>query len=96
MLCLRAGVSAISQEDEQLVLLSEGLAQLESQKGTSMGSPSGPLQGQPMGRHELQRRLGPGLRVGTRQIWLPLGAEDRWQSELLRVLRKLAEIVVDR
>jgi len=80
MLCLRAGISAISEEDGNLVLLSEGMAQLGEQMGPQKA------------RHDLQRRLGPGLRVGTRRIWLPLAGGDEWQGELLRVIRKLADL----
>jgi transcription-repair coupling factor (superfamily II helicase) len=70
ILCLRAGVSAISQQDEELALQNEALAGVD--------------------RKELQRRLGPGTRVGLRQLWLPMSGGTGWQEPLLRVLRTMA------
>ena len=70
ILCLQAGVSAISQQEEELALQSEALAGVD--------------------RKELQRRLGPGTRVGLRQLWLPMSGGTGWQEPLLRVLRTMA------
>jgi transcription-repair coupling factor (superfamily II helicase) len=69
ILCLRAGVSAISQEEGHLVLAYE--------------APPG------VDRKGLQRRLGPGVRVRSRQIWLPMADGDAWQEGLLGLLREL-------
>jgi transcription-repair coupling factor (superfamily II helicase) len=73
ILCLRAGVSAISQEEGNLVLLYEAAAGMD--------------------RRALQRRLGPGVRVGSRQIWLPPAEGDEWQEPLSRILRRLVAVV---
>ena len=70
ILCLRAGVSAISQEEGELVLQCDALAGVD--------------------RAALQRRLGPAVRVGARQIWLPMSGGTGWQEPLLRVLRTIA------
>jgi len=70
ILSIRAGVSAISQQERGLVLQCEALADMD--------------------REALQRRLGPGLRVGQRQLWLPMTEGTDWQEPLLRVLRTMA------
>ena len=69
ILCLRAGVSAISQEGEELVLQCDTLAGVD--------------------RRALQHRLGPAVRVGGRQIRLPLAEGVDWQEALLRVLQTM-------
>jgi transcription-repair coupling factor (superfamily II helicase) len=40
----------------------------------------------------LQRRLGNKARVGRRQAWLPLDAQDRWRELLPDILQTMAEI----
>jgi transcription-repair coupling factor (superfamily II helicase) len=71
-LCLQAGVSAISQEDGQLALLCEPLANMD--------------------RRMVQRRLGSGVRVGSRQVWLPLAEDDHWQPLLEHLLQMMAAL----
>ena len=39
----------------------------------------------------LKRRLSDQVRVGQRQVWLPLRGGDRWRRELMRVLEALGE-----
>jgi len=41
-------------------------------------------------RKGLQQQLGPGTRVGLRQLWLPMSGGTGWQEPLLRVLRTMA------
>ena len=65
-LAIRAGVSAIGREDEQLALRSDALETVD--------------------RAQLQQRLGPGARVGRRQVLIPLSGSVDWRKELLRVL----------
>jgi hypothetical protein len=43
-----------------------------------------------MDRRALQHRLGPAVRVGGRQIRLPLAKGVDWQETLLRVLQTMA------
>ena len=71
-LCLQAGVGAISQEDGQLALLNEALANAD--------------------RKLVQRRLGTGVRVGSRQVWLPLSPDDSWQSLLEHLLQMMSTL----
>ena len=47
-----------------------------------------------MEREALGQRLGPSVRVGSRQIWLPMAEEADWQEVLLRVLRTIATFAV--
>jgi len=72
ILCIRAGVSAISQQEGRLVLQCESLAGAD--------------------RKALQRQLGPDVRVGSRQLWLPLTGGAGWQEALLSVLRAMAPL----
>jgi transcription-repair coupling factor (superfamily II helicase) len=73
ILCLRAGVSAIAQEEGSLSLLYEAPAGID--------------------RRALQQRLGPGMRVGSRHVWLPIADGDAWQEALVRTLETLTGLV---
>ena len=71
----------------KILCLQAGVSAIVQQEGKLV------LQCQPLAnvdRERLQRRLGPGVRVGSRQLWFPLAEGSDWQEALLRVLRTVA------